>query len=159
MYHKQQRLVLIFHVSKHKVYALTHKISISEHLTELMNKSQRFTYNVTILLLVVKRTVMLKIGKSQRKKNIHLGDFFSLWVGWGSSQNHIALFWTMKLINVKLLKNLNEALSLTSSWREMFQVWEENNEFGLIPRKLVAQSWTRQAANGWTGRFGPKHKS
>ena len=92
MYHKQQKMVLIFHVSEHKVYALTHKISISEHLTELMNKSQRFTYNVTILLLVVKRTVMLKIGKSQREKNIHLGDFFSLWVWWGSSQNHIALF-------------------------------------------------------------------
>ena len=79
-------------MSEHKVYALTHKISISEHLTELMNKSQRFIYNVTILLLVVKRTVMLKIGKSQ--KNIHLGDF-SLY-GWGggllTARNNIALF-------------------------------------------------------------------
>ena len=145
-------------MSEHKVYALTHKISISENLTELMNKSQRFIYNVTILLLVVKRTVMLKIGKSQKK--IHLGDFFLLY-GWGGGLHKITLhyFEPWNWSNVKLLKNPNEALSLTSSWREMFQVWEENNEFGLIPCKLVAQSWTRQAANGWTGRFGPKHKS
>ena len=68
-------------MSEHKVYALTHKISISENLTELMNKSQRFIYNVTILLLVVKRTVMLKIGKSQKKNTF--GGFFLFMGGVG----------------------------------------------------------------------------
>ena len=45
-----------------------HRISIPEHLTELMNKSQSFTYNVTILLLMVKKTLMLKIVKAQSTK-------------------------------------------------------------------------------------------
>ena len=124
------------------------KISAYEFLTELMHNSQSFRYNVTILSLMKKSCmifiILTRIQKPSRNffvQNIHFGIALHSFKKWQ------IFLWSVKYSFFKIM----------SSAREILQVWEENNEFSLIPRKLVAQSWRRP--NGWTGRFGPKHKS